>query len=142
MGQVRLAKISSEQLDVARHLAAVDDPTAGAVASFIGVVRDHDPDTEQSVVGLEYSAHPDAETTLLALVRAAIGSADASVAVSHRVGRLVVGDLAVVIVVATPHRDEAFSICREIIEAIKRELPVWKRQLTADGAATWKGVGG
>jgi molybdopterin synthase catalytic subunit len=142
MDQVRLAQISAERLDVTRHLAAVDDPTAGAVASFIGVVRDHDPDTDQSVVGLQYSAHPDAEATLLTLIRAAIGSADARVAVSHRVGDLLVGDVAVVIVVATPHRDEAFTFCRAIIEAIKRELPVWKRQLTADGAAMWKGIGG
>ena len=142
MDHVRLAQISAERLDVARHLAAVDDPTAGAVTSFIGVVRDHDPDTDQSVVGLQYSAHPDAEADLLAVIRAAIGSADARVAVSHRVGDLLVGDVAVVIVVATTHRDEAFTICRAIIEAIKRELPVWKRQLTADGAATWKGIGG
>lgn len=142
MDRVRLAQISAEDLDVARHLAAVEDTTVGAVASFIGVVRDHDPDTDQSVVGLEYSAHPDAEAILMSVVCSAIGSSDARVAVSHRVGHLDVGDLAVVIVVATAHRDEAFSICRAIIEAIKHELPVWKRQRTADGAVEWKGIGG
>ncbi len=61
---------------------------------------------------------------------------------SHRVGRVDVGEAAVVIAVSTPHRAEAFEVCRAIIEAIKRELPVWKRQLTADGAAAWKGIGG
>lgn len=89
-----------------------------------------------------HSAHPDAEATLHDIALAAISTRRAAVAVSHRIGRLEVGDAAVVIAVATPHRDEAFTICREIIEAIKRELPVWKRQLTDDGAATWKGIGG
>lgn len=142
MDQVRLAEISVEELDVARHCSAVSDAKSGAVAMFMGTVRDHDVDAEQSVVSLEYSAHPDAEATLRALAIAAIRSTQARVAVSHRIGNLSVGELAVVVAVATPHRDEAFSVCREIIESIKRELPVWKRQLTADGAATWKGLGG
>ena len=61
---------------------------------------------------------------------------------SHRIGRLGVGDAAVVIAVASPHRAEAFEVCREVIEAIKRELPVWKRQIEADGSTAWKGLGG
>lgn len=64
------------------------------------------------------------------------------VAVSHRVGRLGVGEAAVAIAVASSHRDEAFTVCREVIEAIKRELPVWKRQVEADGTTAWKGIGG
>ena len=142
MDQVVLAQISVEPLNVAAHHALVDQVTAGAVALFIGAVRDHDVDAEHSVIGLEYSAHPDAESTLRALAQAAIGSTQARVAVSHRIGSLAVGDVAVVVAVSTPHRDEAFSVCRELIESIKRELPIWKRQLTADGAATWKGLGG
>jgi molybdopterin synthase catalytic subunit len=139
---VRIARLSDQKLDVAAHLAAVEDAAAGAVASFIGTVRDHDPDAAGAVIALEYSAHPDAEATLHDIAVTAIGDRRAIVAVSHRIGRLEVGDVAVVIVVATPHRAEAFEICREIIEAIKRELPVWKRQLSADGTAAWKGLGG
>lgn len=139
---VRIARLSDQKLDVAAHLAAVEDAAAGAVASFIGTVRDHDPDAAGAVIALEYSAHPDAEATLHDIAVTAIGARRAIVAVSHRIGRLEVGDVAVVIVVATPHRAEAFEICREIIEAIKRELPVWKRQLSADGTAAWKGLGG
>ena len=56
--------------------------------------------------------------------------------------RVEYSDAGLVIAVSTPHRAEAFEVCRAIIEAIKRELPVWKRQLTADGAAAWKGIGG
>lgn len=142
MGQVRIARISDAPLDVAAHLAAVDDPTAGAVASFIGTVRDHDPDAATAVVALEYTSHPDAEATLREIALRASGDRDAIVAVSHRIGRLAVGDAAVVIAVATPHRAESFEICRAVIEEIKRALPVWKRQVESDGTTSWKGLGG
>jgi len=142
MAEVRIARISETALDVAAHLAAVDDATAGAVASFVGSVRDHDPDAATAVVALEYTAHPDAEATLREIAVRAAGDRAAIVAVSHRIGRLAVGDAAVVIAVATPHRADAFEICREVIEDIKRSLPVWKRQVEADGTTAWKGIGG
>jgi len=142
MRAVRIARISESALDVAAHLAAVDDPAAGATSSFIGTVRDHDPDAGGAVTALEYSAHPDAAATLHDIALRAIGTRRAIVAVSHRVGRLEVGDVAVVIAVATPHRAEAFEICRQVIEEIKRDLPVWKRQVEADGTTAWKGLGG
>ena len=139
---VRVAEISPDTLDLDAHLAAIDDPTAGAVTTFVGRVRDHDPDASTAVVALEYSAHPDAEPTLRRIAEDAIGETDAIVAVSHRVGRLEVGDAAVVLAVASPHRAEAFEVCREIIETIKTDLPVWKRQVEADGTSTWLGLGG
>lgn len=139
---VPIARITADPLDVAAHLSAAGGPAIGAVASFIGTVRDHDPDAATSVAALDYSAHPDAEQTLRRIAQDAIGSADAVVAVSHRIGRLEVGDIAVVIAVGTPHRAEAFDICREVIETIKRELPVWKRQVERDGTTAWKGLGG
>ena len=139
---VRLATISDQPLDLPAHLAAVDDPACGAVTTFVGRVRDHDPDAATAVVALEYSAHPDAEATLHRLAAAAVGRTGALVAVSHRVGRLDVGDLAVVIAVASPHRAEAFDVCRTLIETIKTDLPVWKRQAEADGTSAWKGLGG
>lgn len=142
MSSVRIARISATALDVAEHLAAVDDPAAGAISTFIGSVRDHDPDAQDAVVALEYTAHPDAEARLATIAERAIGEGRAIVAVSHRIGRLEVGDAAVVIAVASPHRAEAFEVCREVIEAIKRELPVWKRQVEADGTTAWKGLGG
>lgn len=142
MSAVRLAAVVDAALDVAAHLAAVDDPALGAVTTFIGRVRDHDEDAAASVVALEYSAHPDAEATLRALAERASAGTDAVVAVSHRSGSLAVGDAAVVIAVAAPHRAEAFEVCRAVIEDIKRELPVWKRQLESDGTSEWKGLGG
>lgn len=142
MAEVRLAAISAEPLDLATHLAVVDDPRAGAVTTFVGRVRDHDPDASAAVVALEYSAHPDAEAALRRIAEAAAGSGSAIVAVSHRTGRLEVGGLAVVIAVAAAHRAEAFEVCRALIEAIKTDLPVWKRQVESDGTATWLGLGG
>lgn len=142
MAQVRLAAISDVPLDLAAHLAAVDDTAAGAVTTFVGRVRDHDPDASTSVAALEYTAHPDAPAALAGIAERAAAGTSALVAVTHRIGRLEVGDLAVVIVVAAPHRAEAFDVCRAVIETIKTELPVWKRQVEADGTATWLGLGG
>ncbi|MET0812363.1 MAG: molybdenum cofactor biosynthesis protein MoaE [Microbacterium sp.] len=142
MGSVRVAAISAEPLDLAAHLAAVDDPTMGAETSFVGRVRDHDPDAAAPVVALEYSSHPDAADVLHGIAARAVEGTDAIVAVTHRIGRLDVGDAAVVIAVAAPHRAQAFEVCRAVIEAIKRELPVWKRQIETDGTATWLGLGG
>lgn len=139
---VRVAAISAEPLDLDGHLRAVDDPRMGAVTTFVGRVRDHDPDASTAVVALEYSAHPDAEAALARLAAAAVGSTNALVAVSHRVGTLEVGDAAVVIAVASAHRAEAFDVCRTLIEAIKTDLPVWKKQVESDGTATWLGLGG
>ena len=139
---VRRARIENEPLSLEAHLASVDDVRMGAEVSFVGRVRDHDPDAASAVVALEYTAHPDAEATLRRLAERAVGDTDAVVAVSHRVGRLAVGDAAVVIAVAAAHRGEAFEVCRMLIEAIKAELPVWKRQVEADGTTAWKGLGG
>ncbi len=142
MSEVRIARISDEPLDVAAHLEAVASATAGAETSFVGRVRDHDPDATGAVVALEYSSHPDAERTLHELAARAADAHGAVVAVSHRVGRLEVGDVAVVIAVSAAHRGAAFAACREVIEDIKRELAVWKRQIEADGTTVWKGLGG
>lgn len=142
MPAVRLAAISAEPLSLDAHLAAVDEVAAGAVTTFVGRVRDHDPDAATGVVALEYSAHPEAEAALRRIAEAAAGDTGAIVAVSHRVGRLGVGDAAVVIAVASAHRAEAFEVCRAVIENVKTELPVWKRQIEADGTATWLGLGG
>lgn len=144
MNDVRIAAVSDERLDLDAHLAAVEDPRLGAVTTFVGRVRDNDPDAATPVVGLEYSAHPDAEATLRRIAEQAGAGAEvpAVVAVSHRIGHLDVGDAAVVVAVASEHRAEAFEVCRAVIEAIKSDLPVWKRQLEVDGTSSWKGIGG
>lgn len=139
---VRIAAISAVPITLDAHISAVDDPAMGAEVTFVGRVRDHDPDASTPVVALEYTAHPDAEATLHRIASDAAGDTGAIVAVSHRVGRLAVGDAAVVIAVAAAHRGQAFDVCRAVIEAIKTKLPVWKRQVEADGTTAWKGLGG
>lgn len=135
-----IARISAEPLDVAEHLGAVAHPGAGAVATFVGQVRDHDPSVDGEVVALEYSAHPDAGAVLAQLAgRAAARDGVLGVAVSHRTGLLEVGGLAIVAVVASAHRSLAFDVCRELVEIVKAELPIWKREVLADGSHHWVG---
>jgi molybdopterin synthase catalytic subunit len=136
-----LARISAEPLDLAAHVAVVAYPAAGAVATFVGQVRDHDPRVRGEVVALEYSAHPDAEEVLRRLAREAVDrSGVLGVAVSHRTGRLAVGDLALVAAVATAHRQLAFEVCADLVERVKAELPAWKREVLADGRTVWVGL--
>jgi molybdopterin synthase catalytic subunit len=136
-----LARVTDAPLDLAAHVAAFADPRAGAVATFLGTVRDHDPSVEGEVVGLDYSAHPDAEAVLDRLVRAAAATDGVlGVAVSHRVGLLAVGEVAIAAAVATAHRALAFDVCRDLVERVKAELPVWKREVLRDGSHVWVGL--
>jgi molybdopterin synthase catalytic subunit len=133
--------LTGEPLDLAFHVEQASHDAAGAVATFVGQVRDHDPSVTGRVVALEYSAHPDAADVLRALAEKAAAEAEVlGLAVSHRVGRLAVGEAAVVAAVATAHRAEAFDVCRALVEAVKAELPVWKREILADGTHHWVGL--
>jgi molybdopterin synthase catalytic subunit len=128
--------VTEAPLDLAAHERAVADPAAGAVVSFAGVVRDHDHG--RTVRWLEYESHPSAEAVLKEVAAAvAANPAVRGIAVSHRVGRLQVGDLALVAAVATAHRAEAFAACARLVEEVKARLPVWKHQVFADGTDEW-----
>jgi molybdopterin synthase catalytic subunit len=134
-------RVTSEPLDLAAHVDAVSDPRAGAVATFLGTVRDHDPSVDGEVVGLDYSAHPDAGDVLARLAGSAAATEGVlGVAVSHRVGLLAVGEVAVVAAVSTAHRALAFDVCRNLVETVKAELPVWKREVLRDGSHVWVGL--
>lgn len=139
--------ISETHLDVSAHLAAVEGSGFGAVATFIGRVRDHDPDVAGEVVSLDYSAHPDAPRLMAEIIdgcrtRARDNGAEVAIAASHRIGHLAVGDIAIVACVASAHRAAAFDVCRELVETIKAELPIWKCQWRADGVHNWVGIDG
>jgi molybdopterin synthase catalytic subunit len=133
------AEVGEAPLDVAEHAALVDQAAAGAVVTFAGVVRDHDGG--RAVRGLEYSAHPTA-AKIVAEVAADVAARAAGVraiAVSHRIGPLGIGDVALACAVAADHRKEAFAACAELVDEVKRLLPVWKHQLFADGTDEWVG---
>lgn len=134
------SRVSDAVLDASGHLAAVAAPDSGATALFVGTVRDHDPDAAGEVIRLEYSAHPDAER-ILGEIAASLDEEGLRIAVSHRVGALDIGESAIVCAVSSAHRADAFEICRELVERVKAELPVWKKQLEADGTAVWVGLG-
>ena len=138
---ITLVEISPEPLVVGAHLASVAHPTVGATALFVGTVRDHDPEAAGTVVELEYSAHPDAPRMLRELI-AEFDRPDLRIAIGHRVGSVRVGEPAIVCAVGSAHRAEAFEVSRAVVEAVKHRLPVWKRQLEADGTSSWKGIGG
>jgi molybdopterin synthase catalytic subunit len=135
--QVRRAAVGTEPLDVAEHAALVDDPAAGAVVTFAGVVRDHDGG--RSVRGLEYSAHPTAAAVVARVAAEVAREATGvrAVAVSHRIGALTVGDVALACAVAADHRQAAFATCAALVDEVKRSLPVWKHQVFADGSDEW-----
>lgn len=131
-----LVAVSAEALDVAAHEAAVADPRAGARVVFCGVVRDHDHGRE--VVELEYQGHPTAEAVLKEIAEEFRADPEVlALAVSHRVGLLAIGDVAIVAAVATAHRGEAFAICGRLVDEVKHRLPIWKRQVFTDGTDEW-----
>ncbi|MGN6198488.1 molybdenum cofactor biosynthesis protein MoaE [Humibacter sp.] len=134
------ARLSEAPLDATLILAEVAAADAGATALFVGTVRDHDPGAAGEVVRLEYTAHPDADAVLEELARALDGEG-VRISVSHRIGTLAVGDVAIVCAVSTAHRAQAFELCRELVERVKAELPVWKKQIEADGSSSWVGLG-
>lgn len=134
---LRAAVVADGVLDVSEHAALVASAAAGAVVTFAGIVRNHDGG--RGVLELEYSGHPTAERVLSEVAAAVAAGARGAraLAVSHRVGRLEVGDVALACAVAADHRAEAFTACAELVDEVKRLLPVWKRQLFTDGTTEW-----
>jgi molybdopterin synthase catalytic subunit len=138
-GRVRLAEIRALPLDLAEVTAALSDVAAGGLTIFVGVVRDHDGG--RHVTGLEYSAHPTALDRLRDVCEQVAEKYDVlGVAAVHRVGRLGVGDAAVIVATAAGHRGEAFDASRALIDELKGTVPIWKHQLFADGTDEWVGT--
>lgn len=132
--------IRDRPLSVDEALAAVTHPRAGAVALFVGTVREHDDDRE-GVTLLGYSAHPEAVAQLERIAGSVAQEEQVhGVYAVHRVGDLAVGDLAVVCAVSAEHRAEAFAGARRLIEELKAQVPIWKRQEFAEGEHQWVGL--
>ena len=133
---VLITKIDGTALDLAAHEKAVEDPRAGAVVSFQGVVRDHDDG--KGVTLLEYEGHPSAAAVLREVAEEIAADPTVyAVAVSHRVGVLQIGDVALVAAVSTAHRAAAFAACARLVDEAKARLPIWKRQVFTDGTEEW-----
>jgi molybdopterin synthase catalytic subunit len=133
---IRLAEVRDTPLSVDEVHDAVADPAAGGIALFTGAVRNHD--RGRDVQHLSYSAHPSAAAELRRVCEKVAGGFDVTaIAAVHRVGDLAVGDLAVVVAVSCPHRAEAFTACRALIDELKQTVPVWKHQVFGDGESEW-----
>jgi molybdopterin synthase catalytic subunit len=136
---IALLGIRDVPLSVDEVLAAVADPAAGGVVSFTGLVRDSDGG--RAVTALEYTAHPSAMEVLEGVVKAVLADLPAvRVAALHRVGRLEIGDVAVVVAASAGHRGAAFEAARRLIDDLKATVPIWKHQLFADGSDEWVGL--
>jgi molybdopterin synthase catalytic subunit len=135
MSVVRVS-VGEAELSLDEHEHAVADPRAGAVVSFQGVVRDHDHGRDVTL--LEYEGHPTAEAVLRQVAEEIAADPDVyAVAVSHRVGELKIGDVALVAAVSTAHRAAAFAACARLVDEAKTRLPIWKRQVFGDGTEEW-----
>ncbi|MEW2314472.1 molybdenum cofactor biosynthesis protein MoaE [Streptomyces bauhiniae] len=136
---VRLLGLRDTPLSLDEVYGAVGDDAAGGTALFVGTVRDHDGG--KSVSSLEYSAHPSAEAELRRVAEEIAAEFPVrALAAVHRTGLLAIGDVAVITAVSCPHRAEAFAACRKLIDTLKHEVPVWKRQIFTDGATEWVGA--
>lgn len=136
---IRLLAIREEPLSVDEVFAAVSDAGAGGVVLFVGTVREQDGGRAVSALG--YSAHPSVEGELRAVAEeVAAAHPVRALAAVHRVGDLAVGDLAVVVAAACPHRGEAFAAARMLIDELKSRVPIWKHQAFDDGSDEWVGL--
>ena len=133
-GAVKRCTISELPLDEAEVAARVEGPDAGGVVSFIGRVRNHA--RGQTIEHLEYEAYPAmAEKEMEKIVDEAVEKWPGTrVAIAHRIGRLEIGDAAVIVIAASAHRGEAFDACEFAIDTLKVTVPIWKREVATDGA--------
>jgi molybdopterin converting factor subunit 1 len=132
-------RVVERPIAVEEVAAVVRGPGRGAVVTFEGDVRGET--RGRRVVRLEYEAYvPMAERTMSALAAAIGREHGAEISILHRVGHLAPGEPAVVIAAAAPHRTPAFRACEETIERLKRDVPIWKREVFEDGTV-WVGLG-
>jgi molybdopterin synthase catalytic subunit len=131
-------EIVNQPIDVAALERRVRTNADGAVLTFSGVVRDHHEGRD--VESLHYEAYGDmALSKLRSICEEVASQCDVTdIAAVHRVGDLEIGDVSVAIAVAAAHRDAAYEASREIIERLKREVPIWKRERYRDGKEEWQ----
>jgi MoaE-MoaD fusion protein len=126
--------------DLTAVIADVEDERAGAIATFQGTVRRQSRGRE--VIALEYEAYGGMAEKVMAEIADGVKSRYdlCEVAIAHRVGRCEVGDVSVTIAVSAPHRQDALSACRDVIDELKERVPLWKKELY-EGGEEWIGRG-
>jgi molybdopterin synthase catalytic subunit len=138
MHVVHVADRASEILDPIAALDFVSDPAFGGVTMFVGRVRDLNHG--RRVTGISYDLYRPLALARFAEIAEQVQrdiTPSLKLYIAHAMGRLAVGDIAVVIAAGTPHRDEAFRACRAVIEAVKHGTPIWKQEHYEDGDSAW-----
>ena len=128
-----LCKVTHEVIDAQELIDAVQTPADGAVCLFYGVVREDS--RNKKVRFLEYDAYPEmAEKKMRDILEEVrIKWPEQRAAIVHRVGTLGIGEASVVVAVGSPHRGESFEACRYVIDRVKEEVPIWKKEVFTDG---------
>ncbi|RKH52208.1 molybdenum cofactor biosynthesis protein MoaE [Corallococcus sp. AB050B] len=139
-GSPGLFLVVGRPLQLSDVVDAVASPGAGGLVTFSGAVRDHTKG--RRVLRLEYEAYAPMAEAKLAEIGGEVARAwpGTRLAIMHRVGTLVPGELAVVIAAASAHRQEAFRGCEYAIEQLKQDVPIWKKEFFEDGEV-WVGLG-
>jgi molybdopterin synthase catalytic subunit len=134
-GPVKLFEITTEELSVDEVVSRLADPAAGAVITFVGIVRGVTEGRE--VRYLEYEAYPEMAEEMLRQVGDEIRErwkTIREVAIVHRTGRQQIGEISVVIALSAAHRPEVFDAVHYAIDRLKQIVPIWKKEVWADGA--------
>src|SRR5437879_238646 len=126
--------LTRHSISVEALLGQVQGSERGGTCIFLGTVRHDD-----GVTAIEYSAYDEMAAAEIdrMLEEAQARFPTARVILQHRLGLIPVGEASIAIVAAAPHRDEAFTACRHVIEEVKKRLPIWKKEIHADGTTTW-----
>ena len=132
-------RVTDGPLDLGALVEEVRDPSAGAIATFVGTTRDRS--RGRTVTHLEYDAYPEMAERKMRQILDEVAQRwpEQRAAIVHRVGKLEVGEASVVIAVASPHRGESFEACRYVIDRVKQEVPIWKKEVFTDGEAWVEG---
>jgi molybdopterin synthase catalytic subunit len=132
-----LVRVTSDRLSVDEALASVADGAAGGTCVFIGTVRDHSEAGD--VTGLRYEAWDELAVARLHEIAGELFEhwPVKKIAILHRIGELTVGEASVVIACSAPHRSDAFEACRQGIERLKEDVPIWKKEALVTGEAHW-----
>jgi molybdopterin synthase catalytic subunit len=133
-------RLTDAPIDVAAVLAEAADERAGAVATFLGTVRERS--RGRDVVHLEYEAYEGMSEKVMAEIAESLRSKYdlCAVAITHRVGRVEIGETSVAVAVSAPHRQDALAACKEAIDTLKTEVPLWKKEVY-EGGEEWIGRG-
>ena len=132
--------LSEGALDLAAAVAEVETDEAGAIATFTGTTRIHS--RGRTVLHLDYEAYPGMAEKVMAEIAETLRARYelCGIAIHHRVGRVEVGDVSVVIAVSAPHRGDALAACRDAIDTLKETVPLWKKEVY-EGGEEWIGRG-